>query len=229
MAHQKKVDEFAAFVDVSVVNPEFTPGEIRDYVQRGVELGCKAVCINSSAIDIAREITASTGTGICVVCDFPFGASEFDWKCLQTNRIAAQPEVDEIDVVLNYGLIRANAWDKVYMEAAVLTDLCHDLGKAIKLILETDALSIPEIAMTTELSARAGADFVKNSTGFFTGGEAKGATAEVIRAMIKAAKGQTKINAFGGIRNQEHFFKLIDLSVDRISIDCLSMPGILGV
>ena len=67
--------ELAAYIDQSVLKPDFTQEEIKKYIKEGVDFGCKTVCINPSSLAIARELCAGTKTGICVVCDFPFGLS----------------------------------------------------------------------------------------------------------------------------------------------------------
>jgi deoxyribose-phosphate aldolase len=85
--------ELALYIDQSVLKPEFTQSEIRKYIQEGIDYGCKTVCINPSAIDIAKEMCNGTETGICVVCDFPFGLSTTSSKVLQTEEIWAVSKI----------------------------------------------------------------------------------------------------------------------------------------
>jgi deoxyribose-phosphate aldolase len=86
-----------------------------------------------------------------------------------------------------------------------------------------------EVAKATDVACVAGADFVKTSTGFFSGSNNKGATPEVVKVMLDAARGRCKIKGAGGIRDQEHFFTLIDMGIDRMGVGYRSTPVVLGV
>ena len=82
-ASEMSVKELAAYIDQSVLKPEFTQEEIRKYIQEGIDFGCATVCINPASLDIAAEMCRGTDTKICVVCDFPFGLSTTESKVLQ--------------------------------------------------------------------------------------------------------------------------------------------------
>ena len=110
-----------------------------------------------------------------------------------------------------------------------MVDTCHSYGTAVKVILETDALTLDQIRKGTELVIEAGADFVKTSTGFFTGGKSEGATIEVIKAIMEVNQGRIKVKGSGCIRTQEHFFQLIDMGIDRMGIGYKSTPVVLDV
>jgi deoxyribose-phosphate aldolase len=86
-----------------------------------------------------------------------------------------------------------------------------------------------EVAKATDICCKAGVDYVKTSTGFYTGGESKGTTFEVVQVMMDAAQGRCKIKGAGGIRDREKFLKLIDLGIDRMGIGFKSTPVVLGV
>ena len=221
--------ELAAYIDQSVLKPEFTREEIKKYIGEGISYGCKTVCINPSSLETAREMCKSTATKICVVCDFPFGLSTTASKIMQAEEICRTGDIFELDVVSNYGWIRSGMWTETAAELKAVTDAVHTCGTAIKVILETDALSLDQVAKATDAACLAGVDFVKTSTGFYTGGESKGATAEVIRVMMEAAGGRCKIKGSGGIRDQAHFFKLIDMGIDRMGIGYKSTPVVLGI
>ena len=120
-------------------------------------------------------------------------------------------------------------WDAVEADIKAVANMCHKYGTLLKVIFETDALTMDEAAHATDAACNAGADFVKTSTGFFTGAESKGATPEVIQVMMDAAKGRCKIKGSGCIRDQEHFFKLIDMGIDRMGIGYRSTPVVLGI
>ena len=221
--------ELAAYIDQSVLKPEFTQDEIKKYTAEGIQYGCKTVCINPSALDIAKKMCKSTETKICVVCDFPFGLSTTASKIMQAEDLCKGGDIFELDIVSNYGWIKSGMWSEFGAELKAVTDVVHKYGAAIKVIFETDALNLDQAAKATDVACIAGVDFVKTSTGFFTGGESKGATVEVIQVMMDAAKGRCKIKGSGGIRDQAHFFKLIDMGIDRMGIGYRSTPVVLGI
>lgn len=221
--------ELARYIDQSVLKPEFTQSDIRKYILEGVEYGCRTVCINPASIPIAKELCAGTETDLCVVCDFPFGLSDTASKVLQAEHICKQGDIFELDVVSNYGWIRSGMWTEVTRDIAAVAEVCHKYGTALKVIFETDALTLDEVRRATECAIEAQADFAKTSTGFFTGGKSDGATTEVIRTMMDAAKGRIKIKGAGAIRTREHFLELIDMGIDRMGIGYRSTPVVLGL
>jgi deoxyribose-phosphate aldolase len=228
-ASEMSVKELASYIDQSVLKPEFTQEEIRKHIQEGIDFGCKTVCINPASIDIARELCGGTNTGICVVCDFPFGLSGTVSKVKQAEEICKNRDVEDLDIVSNYGWIRSGKWKEVEADIKAVVEVSHAYGSLLKVIFETDALTLDEVARATDIACGAGADFVKTSTGFYTGAESRGATVEVIQVMMDAAKGRCKIKGAGGIRDQAYFFQLIDMGIDRMGIGYRSTPVVLGV
>jgi len=228
-AKDMTVKELAAYIDQSVLKPEFTQEEIRKYIQEGIDFGCKTVCVNPASVDIADELCKGTDTKICVVCDFPFGLSTTESKAYQAELYCKKGNIFELDIVANYGWIKSGMWEEVEADIKVVCDVCHKYGTAVKVIFETDTLTIEEVKNATEIAIAAGADFAKTSTGFYTGGKSEGATLEVIQAMMDAARGRIKIKGSGGIRTQQHFFDLIDMGIDRMGIGYKSTPVVLGI
>lgn len=228
-AREMSVKELASYIDQSVLKPEFTQEEIKKYIQEGIDYGCATVCINPSSLDIAQELTQNTDTKICVVCDFPFGLSTSESKVEQARHYCKGWDVFELDVVANYGWIRSGLWDKVFDDIKAVCDVCLEYNVAVKVIFETDALTLDEVKKATEVAIKAGAAFVKTSTGFFTGGKSDGATVEVISAMLEIADGQAKVKASGGIRTREQFLEFIDMGVDRMGIGYRSTPVVLDI
>lgn len=221
--------ELASYIDQSVLKPEFTQEEIRKYIQEGIDFGCATVCINPASLPIARELCKGTQTGICVVCDFPFGLSTTESKVAQAEIICREGDIQDLDIVANYGWIRSGLWDQVQADIQAVVEVCHKYGTQCKVIFETDALTLDQVKQATETAIAAGADFVKTSTGFFTGGKNDRATPQVIQAMLDAAQGHCKVKGSGGIRNQEHFFQLIDMGIDRMGVGYRSTPVVLGL
>jgi len=233
-AHEMTVSELAAYIDHSVLKPEFTQAEIEQCILDGIRYGCRTVCINPSAIPLAQRLCAGTKTDLCVVCDFPFGLSSTDSKAAQAEFICSQGDILELDITANYGWIRSGLWDEVTEDIRAVAAVCRQYGTALKTIFETDALTLDEIRRATECAVTAGTDFVKTSTGFYTGelrngGSEKGATVEVISVMLEAARGRCKVKGSGGIRTREHFLTLIEMGIDRMGIGYASTPVVLGL
>lgn len=234
-ACEMTVKELARYIDQSVLKPEFTQDEIRKYIQEGVDYGCATVCVNPASLNIAAELTKGTDTKICVVCDFPFGLSTTASKVMQAEEYCKRGDIFELDIVSNYGWIRSGLWDDVRADIKAVCDVCHKYGTAVKVILETDSLTLEQILRATDVVVEAGADFVKTSTGFYTGaavyssdGKCVGAAPELIKAMIERVDGRAKIKGAGAIRTQEKFFELIDMGIDRMGIGYKSTPIVLG-
>lgn len=131
-ASEMTVEELAAYIDQSVLKPEFTQAEIRKYIQEGIDFGCRTVCINPSSLDIAAELCKGTKTKICVVCDFPFGLSTTTCKCMQAEEYCKRGDIFELDIVANYSWIRSGMWEAVEAEIRAVCDTCHKYGTAVQ-------------------------------------------------------------------------------------------------
>ena len=194
--------ELGRYIDQSVLKPEFTQADIRKYIQEGIDYNCATVCINPASLPIARELCKGTNTGICVVCDFPFGLSTTESKAMQAELICRDGDIEDLDIVANYGWIRSGRWDDVRADIKAVADVCHKYGTNLKVIFEVDALTIDEV---------------------------KKATVTAIEAMMDAAEGRCKIKGAGGIRDREKFLRLIDMGIDRMGIGYKSTAKVLGL
>ena len=228
-AAEMTVKELASYIDHSVLKPEFTQEDIRLHTQEGIDFGCATICINPSSLEMVSKMVEGTGTGICVVCDFPFGLSTTESKVKQAEEYCSKYKIDDLDIVSNFGQLRSGNLDYVTQDIKAVVDVCHKYGTKVKVIIETDSLNKQQIIDGTKCAVAAGADYIKSSTGFYTGGEVKGATIEVVQTMMEAGEGKIKVKGSGCIRSQEHFFKLIDMGVDRVGIGYRSTPVVLGV
>lgn len=173
-------------------------------------------------------MVGGTDTGLCVVCDFPFGASSTQSKVTQAQAIMDGYDIQDLDIVSNYGRLRSGDLDYVTEDIRVVVDACHAKGVAVKVIIETDSLTPEQIKGGTRCAVDAGADFIKSSTGLYTGGEQRGATHEVVDLMMEAGNGEIQVKGSGAIRDQKHFFELIDRGIDRMGIGYRSTPTVLG-
>ena len=220
--------ELAAYIDHAILKPDFTEQDIRRYTEEAVAFGCKTVCVNPAALPLVQELVAGTQTGLCCVCDFPFGQSTPESKAAQAAEYAKRFDLVELDMVANYGKLIDGDLAYVTEDIRGVVEACHAEGVAVKVIIESDALTLEQVAAGTRCAADAGADFIKSSTGFYTGGESHGATVDVVRTMIEASEGRIKVKGSGVIRTQDHFFELIDMGMDRAGVGCTSTAKLLA-
>ena len=230
-AAEMTTEELAKYIDYSVLKPEFTEAEIIDLTKDGVALGCATICINPAYMDLCRPYVEGKETKLCPVCDFPFGTSSTESRIAQAKIIMEGNEdiIGELDIVANFGRIRSGKYDEVTKDLKAVADECHKHNIPLKVIFETDALNEEQIRQGCECIIAAGADFIKTSTGFLTGHEAKGAAIEVIELIMDQNKGRAKIKGSGCIRTREHFLKLIDMGIDRMGVGYKSVPVVLDL
>ncbi len=221
--------ELAAYIDYSVLKPEFTEEQIVALAKDGVKLGCATICINPGYMDLCDPIVAGSDTMLCPVCDFPFGTSSTESKVAQIEYVAKYDSVKEVDIVANFGWIRGGQYDKVEADLKACVEAAHKYGREIKVIFETDALNEEQIRKTCDICVAVGADFVKTSTGFLTGFDCVGATPEVIEIMMDQVGDKCKVKGRGCIRTREHFLQLIDMGIDRMGVGYRSVPVVLGL
>ena len=222
------VEQLAAFIDYSVLKPEFTEEEIIALTKDGVRLGCATICINPGYMELCDPLVRGSNTMLCPVTDFPFGTSSTASRVQQIEDVANYDTVKEIDIVANFGKLRSGKYDEVTEDLRACAEAAHRFGRELKVILETDALTEKQIRRGCHCVADAGADFVKTSTGFLTGHDAHGATPEVIAIMMEEVGDRCKIKGSGCIRTREHFLKLIDMGIDRMGVGYKSVPVVLG-
>ena len=163
--------------------------------------------------------------------NFPFGTSTTASKAAQA-KLAVEAGIDELDVVANYGWIRAGEMDRVEADLRPVVEVCHAAGVTVKTIFETDALSEEQIRAAAEAAIAAGSDFIKTSTGFYTGEPqhaAPGASDEMVALMMEAAAGRCLVKGSAAIRDRDHFLRLIDAGIDRMGIGYRSTPVVLGL
>ena len=183
----------ASYIDHAVLDPQMTVEQLKEKIIIGVNYGCKSVCVNPSAIDIAKECIRGSKTLLCVVCDFPFGCSHIESKLMQAQAIIDKGDIYEIDMVMNYGLLKSHEYEKVIHEITLMSHLCHQHHVGLKVIVETDALTKEEIKAAVECCIKGEADFIKTSTGYLKSEHLEGASPDVIRLIVETAQGRIKV------------------------------------
>ena len=196
-------------IDHTMLKAEATKETIKRYCDEAKEFGFASVCVNTCHVPLVSEELKGTDVKVCCVVGFPLGAMSTAAKAFEAKN-AVLDGADEIDMVLNIGGMKDKDYIMVRDDIKAVVDACE--GKTVKVILETCLLTKEEIVKACELAMEAGADFVKTSTGFSTGG----ATPEDVALMKKTVGDRMKVKASGGIRTYEQAVELINAGADRI-------------
>lgn len=201
--------QIAKYIDHTLLKPTATCLDIEQLCKEALQYRFHSVCVNSCYVSLASELLKASEVNVCSVVGFPLGAMSTRAKLFEAER-ALTDGTDEIDMVMNIGWLKSKRTKEVLQEISFIK---KEAGNHIlKVILETCYLDEAEKKLACKICVDAGADFVKTSTGFGSGG----ATIEDIKLMKNAVKGDAKIKASGGIRDRETALEYIYLGVDRI-------------
>ena len=195
-------------VDHTYLKQDATWQDIKRTCDEGVEFSCASVCIPSSFVKQAKEYVGNK-IKICTVTGFPNGYSTKEAKCFESKQ-AVENGADEIDTVINVGDLKSENYEKIKDELCAIKESCQ--GKTLKVIIETCLLTDEEKIKMCQLVTECGADFIKTSTGFSTGG----ATREDIELFAKHVGKNVKIKAAGGIASLEDAVDFINLGASRL-------------
>jgi deoxyribose-phosphate aldolase len=198
-------------IDHTLLKADATKEEIGTLVEEAKKYSFASVCVNPTWVKIAAEMLKDTpDVKVCTVIGFPLGASTSETKAFET-RNAIENGANEIDMVINIAALKDLQDDLVEKDIRAVVEAAK--GKALtKVIIETSLLTREEKVRACELSVKAGADFVKTSTGFSTGG----ATVEDIRLMRETVGPEIGVKASGGIRSREDALAMIEAGATRI-------------
>lgn len=201
------------YIDHTLLKADATQESIKELCRQAKEYDFMSVCINSSNIELAKEELKGTDVKICTVIGFPLGATTTESKVFETTD-AIEKGADEVDMVLNIGALKSKNFDIVLRDISEVAKAAHNKGKILKVILETCLLEKDEIIKACQLSKEAGADFVKTSTGFSTGG----AKEEYVALMRKTVGDLMGVKASGGIRTLEKARLMIENGATRLGV-----------
>ncbi|MDO4264792.1 MAG: deoxyribose-phosphate aldolase [Deinococcus sp.] len=199
----------AAYIDHTLLKAEATPDDIRRLCAEAREHQFAAVCVNPVYVRLAAEELAGSGVKVATVCGFPLGAVSSDQKAAEA-RLSAEAGADEVDMVIHIGAARAGDWDSVQADIAAVRRAIPE--QVLKVIIETALLDEDQKRRATEAAVNAGADFVKTSTGFSTGG----ATPQDVTLMREVIAGRAQIKAAGGVRTPEDAQAMLDAGAGRL-------------
>lgn len=200
--------EILALVDHTLLSQGSTWNEIKEICDDAVQYGCASVCIPPSYVKKAKEYLKDK-MKICTVIGFPNGYNTTSVKCFETED-AVKNGADEIDMVINIGWLKDKKYEKLLSEIKAVKESCQ--GKTLKVIIETCLLTEEEKVKMCEIVSDSGADFIKTSTGFSTGG----ATREDIKLFKKNIKNGLKIKAAGGIASLKDAEDMVALGAERL-------------
>ncbi|CAI8841016.1 MULTISPECIES: deoxyribose-phosphate aldolase [Bacillus] len=200
----------AKLIDHTVLKPNTTKEDVMKVLEEAKKYNFASVCINPTWVKLAAEELAGHDVDVCTVIGFPLGANTTETKVFETKDVIAKGAT-EVDMVINVGALKDG--DNEFVENDIREVVEAAKGKAlVKVIIETCLLTDEEKVRACELSVKAGADFVKTSTGFSTGG----ATAEDIALMRKTVGENVGVKASGGVRTREDAEKMIEAGASRI-------------
>jgi len=203
--------DIARLIDHTLLKPEATQADIQKICEEALKFGFASVCVNPWNVAQAAEILRGSEVRVCTVVGFPLGATLPQVKLFEAEE-AIKLGAQEIDMVINIGALKSKLLDAVEADIRGVAEASHRGGAICKVILETSLLTTEEKVRGTLAAKNAGADFVKTSTGFSTGG----ATAEDVRLMRAVVGGELGVKASGGVRSLADLQKMVEAGATRI-------------
>jgi deoxyribose-phosphate aldolase len=201
--------ELNQYIDHTLLKAVATTAEISQLCAEAKAHRFFSVCVNSCHVALARSELKGSGVAVCSVVGFPLGAMSREAKVFEA-KTAVEQGADEIDMVINVGLLKSGQKDAVREEIRAIKQA---IGKRVlKVIIETCYLEEAEKVLACQLAVAAGADYVKTSTGFGTGG----ATFEDVKLMLDTVAGKALVKASGGVRDAEAAAKYVSMGVRRL-------------
>lgn len=199
----------ASYIDNTLLKQDATPEQIRKICAESIEFGCASVCCNPSYVPLVSECLKGSSVKVCTVIGFPLGMNDSKVKAFEA-ALAAEQGADELDMVINVGRLKAGELDYVKNDIKAVVDAAN--GKLVKVIIECCLLTDEEKVTACKLAKEAGADFVKTSTGFSTGG----ATAADVALMRKTVGPEMGVKAAGGVRDYASAKMMLEAGANRI-------------
>jgi deoxyribose-phosphate aldolase len=204
-----KMESLNKYIDHTLLKPTATKEQIKTLCDEAILHNFKSVCISPTYVTYAKSLLKETSVLVCTVIGFPLGVNCSQIKAAET-KLAIEQGADEIDMVINMAALKQN--DFTYVENDIKAVVEESLHKTVKVILETCLLTEKEIIYGCEISAKAGATFVKTSTGFST----DGATISHVELMRKSIPQNMMVKASGGIKSKKDAIAMIKAGADRL-------------
>lgn len=201
--------KYNKYIDHTNLKQDATSADIEKLIEEAKTYDFMSVCINPYYVPFAASLLQDSDVKVCTVIGFPLGATSTASKAFEAAE-AIRQGADEVDMVINVGALKAGNDEAVYQDIKAVVDVS---GKAlVKVIIETCLLTDAEKVRACELALKAGADFVKTSTGFSTGG----ATVHDVALMKQTVQDRCLVKASGGIHTKKEMLALIEAGASRI-------------
>ena len=201
--------EKSKYIDHTLLKAFATKAEILNLCAEANKYNFKSVCVNPCYVEYAHELLKGTDVKICTVIGFPLGANVSEVKAFETTKAIADG-ADEIDMVINVGMAKDHDYDALYDDIKAVVDAAN--GVLVKVIIETCYLTDEEKVEVCKIAVKAGADYVKTSTGFGTAG----ATVSDVKLMRETVGENIGVKASGGIKTKNDFLDMIDAGASRV-------------
>lgn len=203
--------DWASLIDHTLLKPEATEDDIRRLCEEAARFHFASVCVNPTWVRAAACHLRGTGVPVCTVIGFPLGATLPDVKAYEARR-AIFDGAREVDMVINIGALKSNDDCAVEHDIRSVVEVAHEVGVTCKVIIETALLTDEEKVRACLAAKRAGADFVKTSTGFSKGG----ATVADVALMRRTVGADLGVKASGGVKGLEDARKMVEAGATRI-------------
>ena len=201
----------SAMIDHTLLKPDASRSDIEKLCREASEFHFATVCVNPTWVATAARLLRGSGVGVCSVVGFPLGATPADVKNYETRR-AIFDGATEIDMVINIGALKSGDLRTMERDIEAVVDPCRQCGVASKVIIEAALLTDDEKITACTLAKAAGADFVKTSTGFASGG----ATAADVALMRRVVGADMGVKAAGGVRDLEGLKAMVAAGATRV-------------
>src|SRR5512143_2250127 len=203
--------DLASLIDHTLLKPDATTAEITKLCAEAAKYNFASVCVNPSYVPLCAKLLRDSAVKVCTVIGFPLGATSTAAKAFEAEH-ALRDGAKEVDMVINVGMLKSGDYEYVENDIFAVTTTARRYGALSKVIIETALLSDEEKIKACLLAKRAGADFVKTSTGFSKGGATVGDIA-LMRKVVGSAMG---VKASGGVRTREEALAMVASGADRI-------------
>jgi deoxyribose-phosphate aldolase len=201
----------ASMIDHTLLKPDATRQEIEKLCAEAAQFHFATVCVNPTWVALSAQLLRGSGVGVCSVVGFPLGATSADVKHYETRR-AIFDGASEIDMVINIGALKSGDLKAVERDIAAVVGPCREANVVSKVIIEVALLNDDEKIAACTLSKAVGADFVKTSTGFASGG----ATAADVALMRRVVGAEMGVKAAGGVRDYEGLKAMVAAGATRV-------------
>lgn len=200
----------ASYIDHTILKADAQEGDVEKVCKEALEYGFASVCVNPSNVKLVASMLKGSEVKVCTVVGFPLGATLPEVKAFEAVE-SIKNGATEVDMVINVGALKSGKLDLVEQDIMAVAEACRDKA-LLKVIIETCLLTNEEKISVCQIAKNAGADYVKTSTGFSTGG----ALVEDIQLMRKAVGNIMGVKASGAVRDLETALKMIEAGATRI-------------